>query len=93
MGLISRILIPRRVRRVAHPVRSVKRAATPRSIKKLQHGLHPVRNAAYGVERSLNTKTPKGRRQSQVWHHPGCNINHRSKETADRCKVRKVNQR
>jgi hypothetical protein len=34
MGFLSRLLVPRGVRRAVHPVRTVKRAATPKVVKK-----------------------------------------------------------
>lgn len=57
MGFFTRMLVPRSVRHAAHPVRTVRRAATPRTIKKAQRALNPVDNAIYGVQRSLNTKS------------------------------------
>lgn len=59
MGFLSRLLIPRGVRRATHPVRTAKRAATPKAVKKAQRAAHPVSNAKYSVERSLNTKPRK----------------------------------
>ena len=41
MGFLSRLLIPRGVRRVAHPGRAVKRAVTPKSVKRARRALHP----------------------------------------------------
>lgn len=60
MGFLTRALVPRGVRHAAHPVRTVKRAATPKAVKQIQHAAHPVSNAIYGVERSLNTKRKAG---------------------------------
>jgi Flp pilus assembly protein TadB len=48
------------MRRAAHPVRTVKRAATPRVVKQAQRATHPVGNAKYSVERSLNTRSRSG---------------------------------
>ena len=59
MGFFSRMLVPRGVRRAAHPVRTVRRAATPKAIKNAQRSLHPVDNAIYGMQRSLNTRPRK----------------------------------
>lgn len=53
------MLVPRTVRRAAHPVRTVKRAATPKSVKALGRATHPLDNAVYGAQRSLNTKPRK----------------------------------
>ena len=79
MGIFSRLLIPRGVRRAAHPGRAVKRAVTPRSMKHARRALHPVANARYSVERSAATtlrskRTPR----AQVWHHGSCSVNHRA---------------
>lgn len=85
MGLLSRMFVPRGVRRAMHPARTVKRAVTPRSVKRARRALHPVSNATYGVTRSLNTKKRR-RSRSPVFHHGTCTVNHRSAETAARCR-------
>ena len=86
MGFLSRLLLPRGVRRAAHPGRAVKRAVTPRTIKRARRALHPVANARYSVERSVATKLRSGgKTRSQVWHHGNCTVNHRSADTARRC--------
>lgn len=59
MGFVSRMLVPRGVRRAAHPVRTAKRAVTPKTVKQMQRAAHPLDNAVYGVQRSLNTKPRK----------------------------------
>lgn len=56
MGLLGRLFVPRTVRRAAHPIRTAKRAATPRVVKQAQHAMHPIDNAIYEVERSLRGK-------------------------------------
>ena len=56
MGMLTRMLIPRSVRRAAHPARAVKRAVTPRPVKRARRAMHPVSNAKYSVERWLNTR-------------------------------------
>jgi hypothetical protein len=83
MGLLSRLLIPRKVRRVAHPVRAVRRKATPKSVKRARRALHPINNATYSVTRSLNTK-PTSRQLT--YHHGTCTMNHRSPEAAAKCR-------
>lgn len=40
MGFLSRLLVPRSVRRAVHPVRAVKRAATPKAVKKAKRAMH-----------------------------------------------------
>jgi hypothetical protein len=42
MGFLSRLLVPRSVRRATHPVRTAKRAVTPKAVKKVQRSLHPI---------------------------------------------------
>ena len=83
--MLSRMLIPRKVRRVAHPGRAVKRAVTPRSVRQIRHAMHPVSNAKYSVERSLNTKRSSASRAT-VYHHGTCPVNHRTPEAAAKCR-------
>jgi len=85
MGFITRLLIPRSVRRAVHPGRAVKRAVTPRSIKQARRALHPVSNAKYSVERSLNTKK-RAPARATVYHHGSCTVNHRTPEAAAKCR-------
>lgn len=85
MGLFSRLFVPRGVRRAMHPVRTTKRAVTPKSIKQLQRAASPLDNARYSVERSLNTKT---RPTAQAWQHGNCPVKHRTPEAAARCRNR-----
>ena len=87
MGFLTRALVPRKVRRVAHPVRSVKRAATPKSVKRARRSLHPVSNAGYSITRKLNTKP---RRRSPVYRHAGCSVNHRTQEAANKCGTKRT---
>jgi len=83
MGFFSRLLVPREVRRAMHPVRTAKRAVTPKPIKQARRALHPIDNAIYSVERSLNTKHPS---KAPVYHHGTCTVKHRSPEAASRCR-------
>lgn len=95
MGFFTRMLVPRKLRRAVHPVRGVKRAATPKSIKTARRGLHPVDNAVYSLQRSLNTK-PRKRRSSTsaskrtaeapVFNHGSCSVNHRTAAAAAKCR-------
>jgi hypothetical protein len=61
MGFLSRALIPRGVRRAAHPVRTAKSAVTPRTVKQARRVLNPIDSAVYSAERALNTKPRKRR--------------------------------
>jgi hypothetical protein len=85
VGFWSRLLVPRSVRRAVHPGRAVKRAVTPKAVKRASRAMHPMSNAAYGVERSLNTKK-HSKSQSPVYHHGTCTMNHRSPEAAAKCR-------
>jgi hypothetical protein len=85
MGFLSRLLVPRGVRRAAQPLRTTRRALIPRSVKRARGALHPIRNATYRAERSLNTKR-RPRRRQPVWHHGTCTVNHRTQAAADRCR-------
>jgi hypothetical protein len=85
MGFLSRMLVPRKVRRAAHPIRSAKRAATPKAVKQVRRALHPVDNAVYGVTRSLNTK-PRRRSQAPAFTHGSCPVRHRTREAAMKCR-------
>jgi hypothetical protein len=84
MGFFTRMLVPRGVRRAAHPVRSVKRAVTPKVVKRARRALSPVDNAAYSVERKLNTK-PRRRTRATTYTHPNCTVKHRTYEAAEKC--------
>jgi hypothetical protein len=85
VGFLSRLFIPRSVRRAVHPGRAVKRAVTPKVVKRASHAMHPVSNAVYDVERSLNTKK-RATSSSPVYHHGTCTVNHRSPEAAAKCR-------
>jgi len=53
MGMLKRMLIPRSVRRVTHPVRTTRRAITPKPIRKAQYTIrtvkHPGRHIVYKI--------------------------------------------
>ena len=91
MGFLSRLLIPRSVRRAAHPGRAVKRAVTPKSVKRAQRAMHPVSNMKYSVERSVATSIRSGgkkkkRGRAAVYRHGNCPVSHRTPEAAARCR-------
>lgn len=50
MGIVTRLLIPRGVRRAAHPVRTVRRAVTPRPIKQLRRTAYTITNPLGAIE-------------------------------------------
>jgi hypothetical protein len=89
VGFFSRLLVPRSVRRAVHPGRAVKRAITPKPIKKARRALHPVDNAVYSMQRSVATSIRSGGKgKTRVWRHGNCPVNHRSPEAAARCRNR-----
>lgn len=91
MGFLSRLLVPRGVRRAMHPVRAVKRKATPKAVKKARRALHPADNIVYGAERQVITSLRCGRRRKRrgrVYRHGGCPVAHRSPAAAAKCRNR-----
>lgn len=85
MGFFSRLFIPRGVRRAVHPGRAVKRALTPRTVKRARRSMHPLSNASYSVQRSLNTKKRRGG-HTAAYRHGSCPVKHRTAEAASRCR-------
>ncbi|HEX9089713.1 MAG TPA: hypothetical protein VF867_19635 [Arthrobacter sp.] len=87
MGFFTRRLIPRKVRRLVHPVRAVKRAVTPKPIKKALRAVStvrsPVRAAGYAAERAVFTKR---KAPAPVYRHGMCPTKHRSWDAAQRCR-------
>lgn len=61
MGFITRRLVPRKVRRAAHPIRTAKRAVykatIPRSVRRAvgtAHKVaHPISTAGYAAEKAI----------------------------------------
>jgi hypothetical protein len=87
VGFLSRLLVPRSVRRAMHPGRAVKRAITPKAVKKARRASHPVDNAVYSVQRSAATAIRSGgKRKAPVFHHGNCPVRHRSAEAAAKCR-------
>jgi len=84
MGFLSRLFVPRGVRRALHPARTLRRAATPKLVKKARRSLHPVSNASYSFQRSLTTKKRRG--QTHTYSHGSCPVKHRTPEAASRCR-------
>jgi hypothetical protein len=68
-----------------HPGRAVKRAITPKAVKRARRAMHPVSNAIYDAERSLNTK-PRTKSSSPVYRHGTCTVNHRTPQAAAKCR-------
>lgn len=89
MGFFSRLLVPRSVRRAMHPGRAVKRAVTPKAVKKATRAMHPIDNAVYSAQRSVATSVRSGRKgKARVYRHGNCPVHHRTPEAATRCRNR-----
>jgi hypothetical protein len=50
VGVLSRLLVPRSVRRAAHPVRTARRAVTPKPIKKIKRSIYVATNPLGALE-------------------------------------------
>jgi hypothetical protein len=50
MGVLTRLLVPRSVRRAAHPVRTARRAVTPKPIKKIKRSVYVATNPLGALE-------------------------------------------
>ena len=91
MGFFSRLLVPRSVRRAAHPLRTTRRALTPKPIKRARRALSPVSNAKYSVEREVGYPASSGgkkRARSVAYTHGSCQVRHRTPEAAAKCRNR-----
>ena len=88
VGFFSRLLVPRSVRRAVHPVRTVKRAVTPKAVKQAQRALHPIDNAVYGMQRSLNIKPRTSGGGSASYRHGACPVKHKTLAAAAKCRNR-----
>jgi hypothetical protein len=72
MGIVKRLLIPRGVRRATHPVRTARRAVTPRPIKKLSRTAFVVTNPLGAIEGAFENavvdalRPSRGRRRSNL---------------------------
>jgi hypothetical protein len=93
MGFITRRLVPRKVRRLAHPVRAAKRALYPKPLKKAINVVsvvrNPVSNAAYALERAVFTKSKSSSSKPLVsfyYKHGACTVKHKTPEAAARCR-------
>lgn len=89
MGFLTRLFIPRGVRRAVHPGRAAKRAITPKPVKRAQRAMHPIDNMKYSVERSVATSLRSGRKRkgrAPVYRHGNCPVSHRTPEAAARCR-------
>jgi hypothetical protein len=88
-GLLHQAVCASQRQRAMHPVRTVKRAVTPKPVKKLQRSLHPVSDLEYSVQRSIATSLrPAGKRKAKVYTHGNCPIRHRTPDAAARCRNR-----
>lgn len=95
MGFITRAIVPRSVRRAAHPVRAVRRAVTPNVVKSVSRSVSVIRNpvsaGAYSMEKSVRKifrkagSTGSGGSDGSVYNHGDCSVNHRTYDAAVIC--------
>jgi hypothetical protein len=102
MGFLSRLFIPRKVRRALHPVRSAKRvvrkAVVPKSVRRATYAASQIANPVsalkyHAIERPLTTALRSGAKKrsatpAPVYRHGNCPVKHRSAEAATRCRNR-----
>lgn len=102
MGFLSRLFIPRGVRRALHPVRSAKRAVrkavVPKSVRRVTYTASQIANPIsalkyHAIERPLTTALRSGSTKrtaapTPVYRHGKCAVKHRSPEAARRCRNR-----
>ena len=96
MGFLTRLFIPRSVRRAVHPGRAVKRAVTPKVVKKARRAMSPIDNLQYSVERSIATSLRSGQKRkrssSPVYQHGNCPVRHRTAQAAQQCAAKTMRQ-
>jgi hypothetical protein len=102
MGFLSRLFIPRKVRRALHPIRSAKRAVrkavVPKSVRRVTYAASQIANPIsmvkyHAIERPLTTALRSGSKKrpaapAPVYRHDKCPVTHRSPEAAKRCRNR-----
>ena len=100
MGFLSRLFVPRKVRRALHPVRSAKRAVrkavVPKSVRRATYTASQLANPLsavkyHGIERPLTTAlrgSSAKRSTGTVYRHGNCAVKHRTAEAAKRCRNR-----
>lgn len=89
VGFISKLFVPRSVRHAMHPGRAVKRAETPKVVKRANRALHPFGNAVYSMQRSAARAIRSGGKRkasARVFRHGNCPVRHRSAEAAAKCR-------
>ena len=98
MGFFTRRLVPRKVRRLVHPVRAVRRKVTPKPIKRISRATGVVRNPVstglYAAERAVFSSPKRSRKPAKsrttvpalVYRHGSCSVKHRTPEAAGRCR-------
>jgi hypothetical protein len=102
MGFLSRLFVPRKVRRALHPVRSAKRvvrkAVVPKTVRRATYAASQLANPVsavkyHGIERPLASALRGGSSKQStapglVYRHGNCAVKHRSPEAANRCRNR-----
>src|SRR5450759_2551555 len=101
VGYFTRLIVPRRVRRGVHPVRSAKRVVrkvvVPKSVRRAMYAAKQIANPIsavkyHAIERPIATAlrgASRSRKESAppVFLHEGCSVRHRSAEAASKCRT------
>jgi len=102
MGFLSRLFVPRTVRRALHPVRTakgaVRKAVVPKSVRRATYAASQLANPVsavkyHGIERPVATALRSGSKKQPaasglVYRHGNCAVKHRTPEAAQRCRNR-----
>jgi hypothetical protein len=86
MGFLSRLFVPCSVHHAARPGRAAERAATPKVVKRVRRGLHPVDDAVYSMQRSATAILSGSKRGAPVFPHGNCPVHHRTVAAATKCR-------
>jgi len=102
VGFLSRLFIPRTLRRALHPVssakRAVRKAVVPKSVRRVTYTASQLANPVsamkyHAIERPITTALRGGSKRrsatpAPVYSHGKCPVQHRSPDAAKRCRNR-----
>ena len=88
MGFLSRLPIPRGMRRSTQPEHAVAQAAAPEAVEVANGAPHAAAAAHVMPSSAAATIEPAANGSAGVWHHDNCKVNHRSAEAAAKCRNR-----
>ncbi len=92
MGLFAWLFAKRDGRQANRPGRSGKRAQPPKPAQGAAKASAPVGNGVYSVERSVTTLVKSGLKRRKTtsttkeWRHGNCQVRHKSRAAATRCR-------